>query len=419
MSTALRFSRRHLLAAAATAAMSGCGRTPEADAAARPQTFYITPDGEGDGSTWEAAANIAMIGALVARVRPGGEVLLAANRGEYTLPSELEFHAGGAEGAAVYVHGVNTETGAATPAIIRGNRSGREAGMEAFRLKRGADHLRFSHLDFRDIGDGCFRVGDSITNLTIEDCAFENVYRFLENTVTGDARTANLRQFAVRRCVGTRVQRAFSRLRYGSSDGVFEDCRAHGEANEGGDIPVGGALEDDASNITYRRCVMEGFQQLHAGSYWNGDGFSDEAENANIRYEDCQARGSTDGGFDCKSRDVTLVNCLSEDNKRNFRVWSARATLTNCTSRAPNFRGARFESADSCHVWIGGEEPSVVRFDAFTVTDRNSAEIFAFENDGARVEVHGLTLNTPHPNWGDARNRHADGDTIIVTPKLT
>lgn len=415
----MRLSRRHLLAAAATVAVSGCGRTREADAAARPQTFYITPNGEGDGSAWEAAASIADIGTLIARVRPGGEILLAANHGEYTLPNELVIDAGGAEGAAVYVHGVNSETGAATPAIVRGNRTADEPGMEAFRLRGDANHLRFSHFDFRDIGDGCFRVGGSITNLTIEDCAFENVYRFLENTVTGDARAANLRRFAVRRCEGTRVERAFSRLRYESSDGVFEDCRAHGRANQGGDIPVGCALEDSASNIVYRRCVMEGFQQLNAGHYWNGDGFSDEAENANIRYEACEARGSTDGGFDCKSRDVTLVDCISEDNKRNFRVWSERATLTNCTSRAPNFRGARVESADSCHVWIGGEEPSVVRFNAFTVTDRNSTELFAFENDRARVELHGITLNTPHPNWGDARNRRADGDTLIVTPKLT
>jgi hypothetical protein len=391
----MEISRRTVLAAAAmplTGVAAAC-------AARAGGTMYVTPDGAGDGASWDSAAPLRAIGDLIEQAK-AAEVLVAADRGEYALRDVIEISGGGRSGAAVRVRGVNSATGEPMPAVIRGDRANAEGGSEAFRLLRGADHLHFSHFDFRAIGNGCFRVGAPIAALTIEDCGFQDIYRFVENGRSGNETQASINRFAIRRCRGAGVERGFLRIRYASRDGLVEDCRAEGLANEGGDIPAGCALDDRANNIVYRRCVMENFQQWRAGDYWNGDGYSDEEENHSIRYEACEARGSTDGGFDCKSRDVVLDRCVAEDNKRNFRVWSRRATLTNCTSRNPNFRGRDVEDADACHVWIGGEGARLV-VSGLSIEDQDATAILEFEHDDAQAMLRSVTINAPRENWGD------------------
>jgi hypothetical protein len=297
--------------------------------------------------------------------------------------------------------------------VLRGNRHGRDMGDEAFRLLRGADYLQFSHLHFRDVGNGCLHVGGPISGLSVEDCAFDNIYRFLENTAGEHASDASLRNFAIRRCNGARVERGFLRLRYTSSDGVVEDCRAQGRANRGGAIPEGCALDDHASRITYRRCTMENFQQWRGAGYWNGDGFSDEEGNRDIRYEACHARGSTDGGFDCKSYNAVLENCVSEGNKRNFRIWGLQPTLAGCTSRNPIMRGTPLQTGDVCHIWISGEQTERITITDLTIEDRNATQIFEFDQDNATVELTGSSLHTPRPNWGHVSITRNGAQTII------
>lgn len=398
----MRVTRRILLA---YLPLAGCLNA----AAARLATLYVAPGGEGDGSSWAAAASLRDIDELLRRVEPGGQVLVAADRGAYEIGEGLDIFAGGFAGQPVRVRGVNSVTEAPMAAVLRGVRTENEQGAEAFRLWRGASHLHFSHLDFRAIGNGCFRVGAPLSGLTVEDCTFEDVYRFLENTAGEDHGHASLRDFVLRRCRGVRAQRGFSRIRYASRRGLIEDCAAQGKPNEGGYIPVGCAVDDRAGDIVYRRCVMENFQQWRAGDYWNGDGFSDEERNFGIRYEACVGRGSTDGGFDCKSRDVVLENCLAEDNKRNFRIWSKHATLTGCTSRNPNFRGRQVESAASCHIWVGVEEDARVLISDLTVVDSDATPILEFEHDVGRVEIRGVTIDSPRVNWGNDSERVRSG----------
>jgi hypothetical protein len=394
----MRLSRRSVIAALP---LLGCA----GEANARANTLYVTPDGSGEGSSWSDAAPLSGLSDLLANIEPGGEILVAADRGAYELTEPVEIGAGGLRGMDVSIRGVSSETGEAMPAAVKGDRGDGEEGASAFRLRRGAGYLRFSHFAFRDVGNGAFAVAAPVSNLTIEDCTFENVYRFLENTARDGEGHASLRDFIVRRCSGTRAERGFLRIRYNARGGLIEDCRADGLPNQRGYIPAGCALDDRASEIVYRRCVMSGFQQLNAGDYWNGDGFSDEPGNRNIRYETCEARGSTDGGFDCKSRDVVLQDCVAEDNKRNFRIWSARATLSGCTSRNPNFRGRAVEDASSCHLWIGGNDGARVQVVDFTVEDADATSIIEFDHDTARVEIRGVTIHSPRVNWGEDAER--------------
>lgn len=402
----MRLSRRSVIAALP---LLGCAG--EADA--RANILYIAPGGTGDGSSWSDAAPLNELSDLLSNIEPGGEVLVAADRGEYQLTDSVEIAAGGLKAMTVSVRGVNSATGEAMPAVVKGDRAGEEQGFGAFKLRRGANHLRFSHFMFRDVGNGAFSVTAPVSNLTIEDCTYENVYRFFENTAGDGEGHASLRDFVVRRCSGTRTERGFLRIRYNARGGLIEDCRGGGLPNQGGYIPAGCALDDRASEITYRRCVMNGFQQLNAGDdYWNGDGFSDEPGNRNIRYEACEARGSTDGGFDCKSRDVVLQDCIAEDNKRNFRVWSERATLTHCTSRNPHYRGPAEEGATPCHLWIGTEENARIQVVDFIVEDANSPPIVEFEHDVGRVEIRGVTIHSPRVNWGEDAGRIQAGMLI-------
>lgn len=397
----MEISRRTVLAAAAlplTGVNAAC-------AARTAERLYIRPNGEGEGLSWEDAASIDALGDLIARLRPGGEILIAADLGPYSIETAIDVGAGGRAGAPIRIRGVASHSGEPSPARIEG--AAGEDPPEAFRLLRGADHLHFSHFAFVHIGNGCFRVGAPVSNLLVEDCSFADVYRFFENTVSRGQRDASIRGFAIRRCAGEDARRGFLRIRYNSREGLVEDCRAVGRANEGGDIPAGCALDGRASAITFRRCVMENFQQWRAGDYWNGDGFSDEERNSAIRYEACEARGATDGGFDCKSRDVSFENCIAEDNKRNFRIWSARGSMRGCVSRNPNFRGRGQERADACHIWIGGENARVA-IEQLTIEDADGTAVFGFEHDSARVDVRGLELRSPARNWG-ASVSEADG----------
>jgi hypothetical protein len=131
-----------------------------------------------------------------------------------------------------------------------------------------------------------------------------------------------------------------------------------------------------------------------------------------------RSRGSTDGGFDCKSRNVVLQNCVAEDNKRNFRIWSDRATLTNCTSRAPNFRGRDSnENASSSHIWIGGEENIEIDIANLTIEDRDATPIIEFNHDVGHVEIRGVTINSPRLNWGPEEGR-IRASMIIGEPRF-
>ncbi|MEZ5957130.1 MAG: hypothetical protein R3C27_07985 [Hyphomonadaceae bacterium] len=395
----MHVSRRSVLAAIPLVGCAG-------EAEARVNAVHVTPDGEGDGSSWTSPASLSAVADLIEYLEPGGEVLIAADRGEYVIDGAVELSRGGRASHEIHVRGVSIATAAPMAAVLRGRRADVEEGPEAFKLMRGASHLKFSHFDFRDIGNGAFRAAGPVSGVAIEDCTFENIYRFFENTAADGEGHATVDGFVLRRCRGSGVERGFLRIRYNSRNGLIEDCAARGTATERGRIPVGCALDDRAHAITYRRCEMDGFQQFNGVEYWNGDGFSDEPDNANIRYEACIARGSTDGGFDCKSRGVVLLDCVAEDNKRNFRIWSDRATLTNCISRDPNFRGRDAnENASSSHLWIGGEEDIEIEIANLTIEDRDATPIIEFNHDVGVVEIRGVTINSPRVNWGNDEGR--------------
>ena len=95
-----------------------------------------------------------------------------------------------------------------------------------------------------------------------------------------------------------------------------------------------------------------------SSGYWNGDGFATERGVYGIRFENAVARGNADGGFDLKSTDTVLVNVVSEDNGRNFRLWG-EIELTNPTGIDPHKHGGtggqyQLQILNGAHVTITG-----------------------------------------------------------------
>lgn len=258
--------------------------------------------------------------------------------------------------------------------------------------------MSIRNCQFHNWGNGAIRAWHSVTSqLVIEDCSGSNMYRFLENWSWDHygGVAAPLNDFILRRISVVDIERGLLRLRYTSQRGLIEDVVAFG-ASACANYCTGFALFDQAHDITYRRCEAHRFIESAraADLYWNGDGFSDERGNANIRYEACIATDSSDGGFDTKSADVYLVDCIARGNKRNFRMWNT-GMLQRCRSEEPVRRGGTGRPAHfSFHGNSGARyviDRPVVRAGA-----DNSAPVFLFENGvPATIDIFNADIDAP------------------------
>lgn len=248
------------------------------------------------------------------------------------------------------------------------------AGGEGLRAR---SNMTIRGCRFLDLGNGGVRVNVPTDNLMVEGCEANNMYRFFEDTASDPANPATLSNFVLRQIVARELDHGLSRIRYASSNGLIEDAVAYG-SSQCDAYCVGFQLDGEAHDITYRRAEAHGFKETGraSGSYWNGDGFSDERGNRAIRYLSCSATDCTDGGFDLKSADMYLETCVARGNKRNFRLWSS-GTLQSCRSEEPVSRGGTGRPA---HFSFHGE---VGRFTLVNPQVRasadNSAPVFLIE----------------------------------------
>lgn len=259
---------------------------------------------------------------------------------------------------------------------------------------RAYSGLTIRNRNFNNLGNGAIRVNRATSRLTIENCRGNGLYRFLENTASKRGAPASLSNFTLRRITARNVQRGMTRIRYASHDGLIEDVIANASQNPV-DYCVGFALDDEAHDIIYRRAEAHGFavQGLPNDRYWNGDGFSDERGNYGIRYIDCIATGSSDGGFDLKSARVVLENCMASGNKRNYRLWG-NGRLTKCRSENPRRHGGTGRPAHfSFH---GGTARYVIDRPVVRARPGNKAPVFLFNNDQpAIIEIRDADIDAP------------------------
>lgn len=359
--------------------------------------LYISPTGSGlkDGSSPENAGTLAKLSQFIEKAGPGGEVLLIADQGTYHQSAQITINKGGAEGAPVTIRGIDS-AGESMAAEISGSRAvdwepGDAAGSELFRLLGGADNLTFADLSISNVGNGAFRVGADISNLTIQHVDADNVVRFFENYVSGTATSATISGLHINDVDVTGYAQNAIRIGYDSHDITIQDVHADMAGVDPNLLYVSGILIQGSAHDILLDDVSMANSNGHgtASQYWNGDGFTTERDTYNITFKNTVATGNTDAGYDLKSSNTVLIDAVAEDNTRSFRFWSDSITGENLVSINPVNHGG---TASSSHIWLG--EGATVTINGFTYTDSiPPSALFDLTQGGATLFVSETEIN--------------------------
>jgi serralysin len=378
-------------------------------------TLYVSPNGSGlrDGSSIENAGTLAGLNQFIQSAGPGGEVLLLADQGAYQQNTQLSISKGGTDGAPVTIRGIDS-SGNPMAAEIVGARSpswtyGMAEGNELFRLLSGANNLVFEDLTTRNFGNGVFRVGADISNLTIRDVDASNVSRFIENYVSGTNVSATISGLTVEDVNVTDYSRSVIRLQYDTHNVLIDNVVGDSERTFGGLYVCGIALDGTTHDVVISDTVMKNnFGQGTASEYWNGDGFATERNVYNVRFENTVASGNTDAGYDLKSSNTNLVNTVAEGNNRNYRFWSTSITMEGGSSINPTFYGG---NTDTAHVWLGVDAEAVI--ENLTFSDALLPQVlFDMSKGGATVHL----ADTVIPLLYQALILLKDGSLLDILP---
>lgn len=342
---------------------------------------YVSPKGEGNrsGAGWDTAASLQELTGLLRRAGPGTQVWLRGDQGDYSTGKPISITAAGSQESPIVIKGVDAKGGAGATPMLVGSRSDPwtptgEQGKEVFTLTRGSGHVHFENLDFRNQGNGCFRLGADLADVSISRVRAGNVRRFLENFAAGDETSATVTGLVVRDVQVRGYSRAFARIQYDSSGLLFEDVLGDSQGQDGDPFAQGVELGDTVHDAVFRRASMNGSVDT-TNDYWNGDGFSAENKTHDITFEDSSAAGNTDAGFDIKSQSATLTRVTATDNKRNYRFWGG-ITVSGCTGADPRKRGGS-GTQDQVHATMGAK----VTMTGCTFTD-SSPDTTVFDVDG-------------------------------------
>jgi hypothetical protein len=249
----------------------------------------------------------------------------------------------------------------------------------------------------RDVGNGLFVIREPVNNVQISNVSVDGGYRVIENTAAPERVGAGCVGLRVRGARASDLKRSFARIRYDSHDGVIEDVRASGTLSTGAtDLPVGIAFDGSAHDFRIERCFMRGFQwKREAKQYWNGDGFSTERGNARMLFRQCAAWDNSDGGFDLKSTETVLDDCVSGRNARNFRLWTSMRA-TRLISLDPIKIGG---TGDTNHFTImaaqGASEPLVITIEHLRVKSDRGWPIFDVHDGPAKIIIGSHDIQVP------------------------
>ncbi|MEL6604827.1 MAG: malectin domain-containing carbohydrate-binding protein [Cyanobacteria bacterium J06614_10] len=351
---------------------------------------FISPEGNGNGSSWAQAAKITDLDALIEQSSPGDEIWIAGDLGSYYLNGQIiNIDSGGTQAGDVHIRGVASKAGGNDTPLFVGTRAeawgpGKPNGQEVFRLTQGADNLHFSNLNFQNIGNGAFRLGGDITGITIEDMHADNVRRFVENYAASGAQSASVSDLTIRNVEVHGFSKGAIRLQYDTNNVLIEDVFGDSQRQDGDNFAMGVQLDGTAHDIVHRRVTMNNATQaIDDDLYWNADGFVSEEGNYNITYEDTYAAGNTDGGYDLKSSNTLMIRATAADNKRNFRIWGS-TTMIDVVSDEPFLRGGNGTTA---HIHVLGDKSDLV-IDGGTFSGSNGTENIIFDLDSSgKLEV--------------------------------
>ncbi|WHU00963.1 hypothetical protein [Sphingomonas sp. NIBR02145] len=357
-------------------------------------TLYISPtgSGSGDGSSAANAATLKDLPKLIAAAGPGGQVLMLADQGAYTAPSEaLAIVAGGSASAPVTIRGVDS-AGNAMAATIVGTRAdpfdpAGADGEEVFRLLGGANNLRFSDIAFENVGTG-FRVGGDLSNLVIEHVEARNVMRFFDNIASGANAGASITGLTIRDVAVDGFSKGAIRVQYNSSNVLIEDVRGDSQFQDGDNFAIGVHIDGTAHDVVIDHVAMRNALDT-VNDYRNGDGFATERGTYNITLRDVIATGNSDGGLDLKSDNVVVDGAIVSGNGRNIRLWGDGAVLSNIVSLDA---GASTPGGNREHIWLA--EGASATIDGAFFSDPGSPTLFNLAEKNGALTVNDYALAT-------------------------
>jgi hypothetical protein len=164
--------------------------------------------------------------------------------------------------------------------------------------------------------------------------AFDNIRRGIWLKSTG-----SLTNGVMRRLVGKGASRKFIVLE-GTYSGIeIGDFDLDGDGQSGDNFAIGIHLDGTGDDVwvhdgktgNYRI----GVNDPDYTDYWNCDGLAAEGTVTNLRIDNVESWGNTDAGFDIKAPDAVLTNCISRENKRNYRLWHSGVQLVECEGYRP------------------------------------------------------------------------------------
>lgn len=340
---------------------------------------YVSASGTGDGTTSQKAANVSKINEMILLAGANGVVEMVGD-----FPGSA-IRVNAAPSSFVTVRGGNF-TGARFAWSLpeteqETNVAGKPTGSTLFIIQAGAKNLRFQGQKVRDVGcvfDMSNVAADNLEFIDIEAVNFRDGFLTNEGSTITNVLIKNFK--------GTGFSKKGIRF-HGKCAGwkvINPQLNSGWQAHD--NFAVGIEMYDTAHDILIDGGYTLNCRDTQGGSatkYWNGDGITAErgVKRVVIRYH--RSAGHTDGGFDLKSTETTVENCVSADNKRNYRVWGS-VTIRACESGNPRKRGG---SGGFCHIW--GGNTAKVTAEAFTAIGPG----LLAENDGADfVRINGLTL---------------------------
>jgi serralysin len=376
------------------------------------KVFYISPTGSGShsGASAATAGTIYDLPKFIAAAGAGDEVRLLADQGAYKVTRQITIAAGGASGAPVTIRGA-TSDGTAMAATIVGTRAtgwkpGLSEGVELFRLLDGADHLKFADLATKNIGNGVFRIGADLEDLSVKRVTATNVGRFIENQVSGDATSASVNWLKVEDVTIAGYSRNAIHLKYNSRNVTLHNVVGDSQKQNGGLIIAGVALSGTVHDVVMDHVTMRNnYGRGAAGDYWNGDGFVAEGGTYNLTFRDTVATGNTDAGYDIKGNNITMTRASASDNTKNFRLWGADSvTMADSVSTNPHYFGgigkpSHFHAASGANVTL----------DNFRYADSSTVKVFDLSNGNNAVRLVDMAL----PNVADI---HFGNNSLIRLP---
>jgi hypothetical protein len=359
---------------------------------------YVLPQGAGtrDGSSWENA-----LAASAGGLQKGWDALTPGDTcfvggGQYADVT-LSLSSGGAKGKYKKLTGVNR---AGQRPVFTGSwtREQPAKGRDFVTAKEGASYWSLENLEIRNYRIGIVSTGGRHTGVRIVNVDVTGARSGIELTGGAPAAQPDLgtHDVLIQDCAFTGYTKRGIRFQGGNYNVRVVNCIADaggapwavepfqmGFAIQGAQTsvkqPTGAAPDHD---ITFEGCVAKNNYNDAGDKYWNADGFCAEGTPYNLRYVNCRAFDNTDGGWDDKSRNPVLINCVALRNKRNFRFWTTKgvAVLTNCIGAFSVKPGG---SGTETGLWTQGS----VRAENCTFHNNGIAVDLDGAKDGAKASV--------------------------------